>query len=181
VPTQSYHSLNPFGVISATYALSLSPGLSVGCTASFKDDFGKFSFLRWSNSKNFTEIPVGRYKRRVFTAATEITVNYTRRDNRNILYGGLGVGLSYQNELIIYDEEYHNSQYNGGNNWLGNDLQTVSNLFQANFNVTAIGFKIARRLGFFAELGYGYKGMLNFGVLMRFQEFSITKAKTIHS
>lgn len=45
------------------------------------------------------------------------------------------------------------------------DTETSSNVA---FQVTPIGMRIGRKLGGFAELGFGYKGIMNFGLSYRF-------------
>jgi hypothetical protein len=69
------------------------------------------------------------------------------------LYTMLGLGVTLNTEKGSY------------NSTGDTDTETSSNLA---FQVTPIGMRIGRKLGGFAELGFGYKGIMNFGLSYRF-------------
>ena len=45
---------------------------------------------------------------------------------------------------------------------------TSNKLYHFNFQVNLLGFRIGRAVGFFAELGFGYRGVVNAGLSARF-------------
>jgi len=68
------------------------------------------------------------------------------------LYSGLQIGGS----IVNTDQTY-----------VSGDAASDSFLFPA-FQVTALGVRIGKKLGGFAELGFGNKGILNVGIDLRF-------------
>jgi hypothetical protein len=109
----------------------------------------------------------GSFKRNVFTIAPEIMVEYTKKSAPITIYGYAGYGYSYINEVDRYSLEYYNSYYRDGVNSLGDKIEVAQNRHQYNFHVCPIGANFGKRIKYFAELGYGYKGILNIGVTLK--------------
>ena len=67
------------------------------------------------------------------------------------MYSGLAFGYAFQNiqYMPIEGEE------------------EVENPGKMAFHINAIGFRFGKSIGGFLELGYGYKGILNFGFSLK--------------
>ncbi|MCK4288204.1 MAG: hypothetical protein KAW86_03280, partial [Bacteroidales bacterium] len=46
--------------------------------------------------------------------------------------------------------------------------EQTNNINHFNFQITAVGVRLGKSLGGFMELGFGYKGLLNFGLSYQF-------------
>ena len=95
---------------------------------------------------------IGTIKHNTFTLAIEGRVDYLNKEYFG-MYLGLGVGATFikvksttGNTDDITDD--HNSHFN--------------------FHVTALGFRVGKKFGATAELGYGYRGITNVGLYYRF-------------
>jgi hypothetical protein len=89
------------------------------------------------------------------TFSPEMTFRYLdTKDNwiRVRLYGAVAYGLTV---------------FNDNNNAINHDNQTGPKLW--GFQGTPIGVRVGRRLAGFAELGFGYKGLINVGLSCRFR------------
>ena len=76
-----------------------------------------------------------------YTLAIESDYRYISKNSFQ-MYSGLGLGL-----LITNGEE---------------DFSPIT------FNITALGFRVGRTIAAFAELGFGYKGIVNIGASYQF-------------
>ncbi|MDR2840120.1 MAG: hypothetical protein LBV75_02485, partial [Paludibacter sp.] len=85
------------------------------------------------------------------TLAGEASFNYVNSQNFK-LYGLAGIGGTFINLERKYD--------NG-------DIKTDGKIIP-DFQITPIGLKFGNNFGGFAELGFGYKGLVNIGFFARF-------------
>jgi len=90
---------------------------------------------------------VGILNRYLYTLAFESNLTYIKRHNFQ-LYAAAGIGYS------LGKDEY--SMDTGKK-----DSGTVGFMV---FHLSPIAFKFGNRLAFFSELGFGYKGIANFGI-----------------
>lgn len=67
------------------------------------------------------------------------------------VYSGLGAGVSFAKSVPT-------------NGTTGNDVKSTDFAYQIN----AIGARVGRTIGAFAELGFGYNGVLNLGISAKF-------------
>ena len=93
-----------------------------------------------------------------FSLTPELTWSYLdrSRSKKGInakLYGTAALGASY----------IHEKGTNGDNS-----VEYKNEGFLPIFQLTPIGIRVGRSFGVFGELGFGYKGVFNFGVNMRF-------------
>lgn len=84
------------------------------------------------------------------TIAGELQFNYIAKPYFR-LYSGLGLGLTN------YTEKYRPTT--------GNTETNSATHF--NFQVTPIGLKVGNAIGFFGEVGFGYKGVICVGLYTR--------------
>ncbi len=87
----------------------------------------------------------GTYKETNYIAAAELDYRWIMRPGFQ-LYSGAGFGVRYR----------HGAYSTEGSETLNKVLPT--------FHINAIGLRIGKQVGFFAELGAGYKGVLSFGL-----------------
>ncbi len=91
---------------------------------------------------------------------------YAYYDNRNDrirvrLYGGAAIGLTVFDDFNISTSAYANRTDNSGPQLTG--------------QITPFGMRIGRKVAFFAELGYGYKGIVTGGLSYRFSTMAKKK------
>ncbi len=91
---------------------------------------------------------LGSFDRRAFTLAPEVSLSYVNRKSFR-MYGLIGAGYTFGSEKST--------------NELGEDNYTADyNHF--NFQVSPLGFRLGKQIGAFAEIGFGYEGILNAGI-----------------
>lgn len=158
------------GTFTATYRYVLTNKIAVGIAASFDREAGAMREFESSGNTGVSTTHIGDFKRNVFTVAPEILINYTKNnshkktDHFNIAaYGYLGIGCTFVNELDTYDNTYFLSTFYNGISKIGKSPQVLNNRQSVNVQLCLIGISLCRRIGGFAELGYGYKGILTMG------------------
>ncbi len=98
------------------------------------------------------EIRIGSYTRRAFTVAPELRLAYGRKPLVNF-YALLGLGSTFAFERVENDAT-------------GQKITMNDNYFT--FQVTPFGIRLGKKLSGFAELGYGYKGIMRLGASYKF-------------
>ena len=99
-----------------------------------------------------------------FAVTPEFTYTYLDTKNDRIrlkLYGGASVGIASYNDNNYNANPYYNTTPYA-THYDNSGLQFTG-------NATLLGMRIGRKLGFFAELGFGYKGLINGGLSYRFR------------
>lgn len=107
-----------------------------------------------------------------FSITPEFTYTYLDTKNDRVrlkLYGGASIGVTDYNDNLYNPNPYYNTypyvrRYDNSN-------------AQITGNATLLGCRVGRKLGFFAELGIGYKGLINAGFSYRFR----TKSTAHHT
>lgn len=92
----------------------------------------------------------GTFKETNYVGACEFDFHWIHKD-RFQLYSGAGLGLRNRR----------------GSYTVNGDEDVVSNVLPT-FHINVIGFKFGKQIGFFGELGVGYKGVCNFGLSAMF-------------
>lgn len=92
----------------------------------------------------------GELKRQYYSVALEWEYRYV---NQGIIqvYSGLGVGFTYGTEELTPPPSELNTVSSTG------DISTVA------YQINAVGIRIGKKFGGYAEFGYGYKGIFNIG------------------
>lgn len=138
------------GPIFGTYRYYTTDFTNIGITIG--DEYFKGSYLGPDYGS------VGTYKENALTIAAEIQLVYLTTKTVH-LYSGIGIGYVTEMYRIKYysgfyvanappDEHYPQSQ----------------NENSVTFQLTAFGIRVGHRVGAFAELGFGYKGLINGGL-----------------
>jgi len=128
----------PGAAWSLSYKYNLSERLAVGGTSVYNP-----APDRWIPDFAVND----RWKRRSLTTAGEATV-YWAKQRAFQFYGTAGVGFFVKRKSFY-------------------EVQTETE-FGYTFQVTPAGLRIGDKVGIFMELGYGYKGVFNGGLSMRF-------------
>lgn len=91
---------------------------------------------------------LGSFKRRAFTIAPELSLSYINSKSFR-MYGLIGAGYTFGSEKSTNElgEENYTAGYN-----------------HFNFQVSPLAFRLGRQVGAFAEIGFGYKGILSAGI-----------------
>lgn len=132
--------VHSFG-INAWYRYHITHAVSIGLSAGYEKVYTQGTFYDRMNC---------------YTFAPELSWSYWDR-NRNPahgnlkVYGAFSMGLAYITEDHVYFSE-----------------NTVDSHVIPMGQITPIGFRFGTNIAGFAEFGFGYKGMLNFGVTARF-------------
>jgi len=95
---------------------------------------------------------IGTLKHNTFILAIEGRVDYLNKEMFG-MYLGLGVGATFINVKSSSGEK---------------DVSDTDPNSHFNFHVTALGFRVGKKFGGIAELGYGYRGITNVGLYYRF-------------
>ncbi|WP_062060404.1 hypothetical protein [Aquimarina longa] len=96
---------------------------------------------------------IGERDNTFYTVGLEADYRYISKDVFQ-MYSGLGVAYTNSHQKFTSSSPTYK-----------NDTYTI-NYF--NYQLTAIGIRVGKSIAGFAELGFGYKGILNFGVSYQF-------------
>jgi hypothetical protein len=94
--------------------------------------------------------PVGSFKETNIIAAVEIDYHWLMKKGVQ-LYSGAGFGLRFRRGTYDVDDA----------------TDTLSQTF-GTVHLNLLGFRVGRSVGFFGEIGVGYKGLLNLGLNAQF-------------
>ncbi len=132
------------------------PGITIRYSKAIKDRWllgGVFGYQTQSKDVFVSGTKSGKIETNLYTVALESDYRYISKPSFR-LYSGLGLGYTF-----------------GKNNYDGNNSSISLNRKSQNyfnFQATALGFRFGEQLGIFAELGFGYKGVLNAGLSYQF-------------
>ncbi len=175
--TRTYELGQYTGAWFVNYRFHKSRKKSYGLTAAYENESGVWNKITVVSNptrnhpyqRDYNSTFLGHYKKQFFTLSPEITVTYFGFHKGFVrVYGTLGIGISYRNEIDTYDTGYYLSNYANGVNKLGNSLVLTDSHFQFNMYVSFLGIHVGRKLGCFIESGLGYKGLLNIGTSYKF-------------
>lgn len=139
------------GPIFATYKYYVADVLNIGITVGeeyFKGDFSTYFSSGWSK--------IGTYTEKNKTISAEMQFVYFRRRLVRF-YSGFGVGYNFDNRHTNYNQDYLNQ-------YPGDKYSETENMNYRTMQLIAFGVRAGHNIGAFAELGFGYKGLINGGV-----------------
>lgn len=96
---------------------------------------------------------LGEQTNTYYTLAGEASYSFLKKESLN-LYVLMGLGATFGS---VKQTKYVDRE----------DVRSHGTLF--NFQITPIGISYGKQWGGFAEMGFGYRGLLSFGVFYRFQ------------
>lgn len=133
-------SIEPKTFLNISYRYRLKPKFSLGVTTGYRS--------RTYDKKHDRSGTYG-YKTKSAVMAFECVFHHYHKPNIAV-YSLAGLGSYFtQDQSIIYPD------------------QTYSDAAMT-FQATPLGIRFGKTVGVFAELGYGYKGILNFGISGKF-------------
>ena len=95
----------------------------------------------------------GELNRQYITGAIEFEYRYVNQGPVQV-YSGLGLGYTYGTEKLTPPPELGTSSESG-------------NISSIAYQVNAVGVRIGKKFGGYAEFGYGYKGIVNIGLSLQ--------------
>ena len=125
-----------------TYKYFVSERFAVGGAVGYNNDAMRGRYQLWEAPK---------YNSKTFTMAGEVDFYYLKKRNLS-LYALGGIGF-----FFVKSKYYDNSSV----------IATGKNL-DITMQLTPIGLRFGKSFGGFAEVGYGYKGIVNMGVNVKF-------------
>lgn len=105
-----------------------------------KGSYDEFIGSYWDEGKS-----VNHCKYSAFSIAPEIDFRYLQKEKFH-LYSSAALGLTFLAEEVNGSEEKRN---------------------QGDVHLSLIGLRYGQKLGAFAELGFGFKGLINFGINLK--------------
>lgn len=123
-----------------SYKYFVSEKIAVGATVGYNSRAKPFNYENWNRRNDGIE---------VLTIAGEGSFYYLKRRNFGLYaLGGMG--------CFIVTSGNYNTNYSAYND------------FGLTLQLTPLGVRFGRKVGGFAEIGYGYKGLVNMGVNIKF-------------
>lgn len=113
---------------------------------------GAFSYSQSEYDVNYRNEKIGEKVNTYYTVAAETSYSFLKKEKLN-LYALLGAGATF---VTVKNTDY------------SDDTTTDDNDTIFNFQVTPIGIRYGKQWGGFAELGFGYRGVLTFGAFYNF-------------
>jgi len=159
---------NRTGPISITGKYVFGQWMAAGIAIAYENDKGDMKRFVNSSSNGALTSTQGAFKRNTFTIVPEFYFRYPHTETKYAsAYGYAGVGVTLLNELDIYSLDYYNSNYYNGVNSLGNRREIVNNKYEVTLQICLLGLSFGGKVRGFAELGFGYKGIINGGLLVK--------------
>jgi hypothetical protein len=150
-------------IFSCDYRCYVISRLAIGLSVAYESESGNWQTI---SGFYYPVVKMGTFSRQVFSVAPEVLVVYERKRNK-LLYGYVGVGYSYMRQTNVYSEEYYSSKNYSGVNSLGPYRALPYNNGGYTFQVCAFGFSIGHKVRAYGELGFGYKGIANIGLMAK--------------
>ena len=151
IPYAHFNDKQYAGALFVNYYFSPVPWVSVGIGSGIEMHRAGLTTGDPNVSVN-REIRIGSYKRTAFTVAPELRLGYGTKPFVNF-YALLGLGSTFIVERIENDATNQKISMN-------------DNYFT--FQVTPFGIRVGKKLSGFAEIGYGYKGIMRLGASYKF-------------
>jgi len=155
----------PLG-IALSYGLSVGPRNYLGANLSFERQTGRWNneYMGYSYKYGITAMsyPVGNFTRNSLTLAAEYTHAYIAGKHLR-LYTTIGMGITVYKVDLVYDNDYYTG-YNA--NKPGESASKARQKRDGHFNAyyAPFGISVGGNISWFAEVGFGYKGLMNTGV-----------------
>lgn len=130
------------GTFHLGYKYALSEHLALG---------GIYAYTNNTSDAVINNIQEGEFRNNYHTVAAEFEYRYINNP-KITLYSAVGAGIT------VYSQKY--LPFEGKN--------SNKNIVHPDAHLSLLGLRFGSQYGFFAEGGFGYKGILNIGVFTRF-------------
>lgn len=129
------------GAFQLGYKYSVTDKINLGISLAYE----------WAKANSFKDMEtLGKLHSDYYTVAVEADYVYFRKENFTF-YSTLGLGGTLYEQVSKID-----------------GTKDSSNRTNLNFQISPVGIKYGGHFGFFSEIGFGYKGLFNFGVFSSF-------------
>ncbi|PXW18318.1 outer membrane protein with beta-barrel domain [Chryseobacterium sp. CBTAP 102] len=129
-----------------------SGALFIGYNYAIKDNWTigtDLVYERYTASVKDQNHIIASQKNDIYTLAVNSTYSYISKPKFR-MYSGVGLGYTFSNEKLSPNQSDVQSMYSKNSSF--------------NFQVIGAGVRIGGKLAGFAELGFGYKGIINLGI-----------------
>lgn len=145
VGTYTTNNIQMSGAVILTYNYALSKVVHIGGAVAY-ENITEDVYINPGTGRTKT----GELKRDFYTLAAEAKFSYIHA-NIFQMYSGVGVGATMNTDKYNQNDGKSNSETKG----------------HFNFQLNLVGLRIGNAVAGYAELGYGYKGIVNFGLSVR--------------
>ncbi|WP_196888882.1 outer membrane beta-barrel protein [Aureivirga sp. CE67] len=142
--TITYDNENTSGTIFINYKYAVQDRWMIGAA---------FAYESIKKDVNFSGVRAGKQKNQSYTVVIETDYRYISSSLFQ-MYSGAGIGYTFTNQDFTANSTANTSTSDNGGN--------------VNFQLTAVGLRLGSDFAFFAEAGFGYKGILNAGLSYQF-------------
>ena len=141
------------GVAGLGYNFYITPRFSLGIYGGV--GYASANMYLSRQGETYFEEPIKLCKSSVVSYVGELSGAYTYWQEGNMeLSGALYLGFAFQDEYLdIYNDQYY--------------IPTENDRWKFSYHLTAIKFRIGEEIGAFAELGFGYRGLVNVGLSIK--------------
>lgn len=160
-----YLNHNYSGAYHINFRYFLSEMVSLGLTIAYESESGDWQANYNPDHFAYRKQIIGTFKKTEYTFSPEMSVYYIARKKTKI-YCTFGFGLTERIENDEYSQQYI---YNGTHYpSIATDYPPGSNnKLQGNIYLSPFGISVGGKISWFAEIGIGYKGVLNTGLSMK--------------
>ena len=156
------------GALFLTYRHAFTRRFEVGVTAGYENLSGDLSYGNPEENQSGLDGVSGHYSVHAYTVAVEPLLAYFKRRSV-MLYGYAGLGCTYfDNKFTFYPNIQYPAFFYGAPGSLvpSNPYDYHTTYFNA--QVTPFGIRFGNTVAGFVEVGFGYKGLINGGLSVRF-------------
>lgn len=150
-PTK-YKNIGGLPPVYFAYRYNLSQKWNIGLSAQFRSYGQRIIENVVSNDGKVISENIGERVVNSTNVSIESQYFYFRKPAL-AMYSGVGLGFDFKNRQLTYNEQAADPNP---------DYYDISN--SPNFHITAIGIQAGKRIGGFAEVGFGYKGIVQLGI-----------------
>lgn len=168
-PTEYDYANKGFaGALCISYKYKVSRSSYIGVTETIEQEHGDWldNEIPGGNVFELETKPKGLFVRTAFTTAVDFTHDYLKTDFCRI-YLTTGLGITYELETDQYNPDFYAAGYFHGFNTYG-AMRQRNNKSHMNVYASPFGISAGRKLCYFLELGFGYRGIVNTGLSYRF-------------
>ncbi len=168
-PTEfSYANRGTPGALCITYKYMLKKRIAVGVTATIEQQYGDWldNEIPDGNVFDLQTTVKGAFVRTCYTLGADLTYDYVATSLVR-LYLVAGLGFTYEFETDQYNPSFYDQGYRQGVNEYG-PMRSSHVKSHVNMYASPLGLSVGRKLRYFFELGFGYRGVVNTGLAYGF-------------
>lgn len=155
---------------SGTYCLSVkwfwTKNISVNFSFAYESESGDWQANYYAGQSGYQNMIIGTFTRKAYTISPGLNIYYIVK-KRYRLYGSFALGITYRNEYGYYNQYVLTSGLPGYAGASGDHSQGYNGKIQGNGYLSPLGISSGSKLSWFAELGIGYKGVVNTGISLK--------------